>query len=1204
MLRIIQFELQYRLARPATYLYFGVMLILGFMAFGVEDFFSAGSGQVKENAPVMLAIANIAIGALLGVFVVSALMGVAVLRDAQHRTEAMLFTTPLRKRDYIFGRFLGSLIITVLVFFGLPIGIAIGTQMPWLDRDTMLPLNLWHVFQPFFAFVLPMVFSIACLFFAGGTLSRNILFVYLQGIILLGVYLAADTLSRNLERRELMALVDPFILNTQEVVTRYWTVDEQNRLTLPLSGVLLYNRLLWLGIGLLALAASYFGFSFNPERKGWLARRRTQPAAGPKQAPVRRLPAVRQVFGTGTQLRQMLALTGLYYREIVRSLPFIAISTVGLAITALNAPYLNEMYGTNGYPATYAVLELLEGFNFFFILIVIFYTGELIWKERDLRMDQIYDATPAPVFAGLSAKLLGFILVHITLLLILMASGVLIQSAFGYFKFELDVYIKTLFGSRLLYLALFSMLGLFVQAVVNNKFAGHAVFALFFIFLQFMGNIGLEHSLFRFASGSLGSYSDMNAFGHFVPRFAWYKLYWLGLGAVLFALATVFSVRGADTLLRTRLKLARLRFARPLLIFTFSALALFLGSGFYLFFNTTRINAYRSSKQNEKLQAEYEKTLKSYEKVLKPRIVETYVHVEVYPERRDFTAEGYYILKNKSQTPIQDLHIQYNFDDHLRTEYMTLRYPGTEADAAPRVKEAHERFDYYIYELEQPLQPGDSLRMNFKVAFETRGIEEGATNTSIVYNGTFFDNTLFPILGYQATYELTEDNKRKKQGLPPKERLPERNDSLALRSSLFGDNSDHIRFEIVMGTSPEQIAIAPGYLQREWNENGRRYFHYRMDVPMANFYSMVSADYEVRRDLWTAPDGREIPLEIYYHAGHDYNLDRMMKGLRDALTYNSLNFSPYQYRQMRIMEFPRYRSFAQSFANTVPFSEGIGFMLRLDDADPDAVDMAYYVTAHEVGHQWWGHQVMEAGVKGNAMLSETMSQYTALMVMKHAYPQEMMQKFLRYELDRYLWGRATETKKEQPLELVESQGYIHYQKGSIVMYALQDYLGEDSVNAALRRFVRDWAWREDRYPTSADLIGYFRAVTPDSMQYLIHDFFETITLFENRCTAASFAAAGSGYRVSLDLSALKYRADSLGRETEIPVADWIDVGVYGRTEAGRDTLLYLRKHRLGSGSTHLEIDVPQRPHKAGIDPLNKLIDRNPEDNVKELSEGA
>ena len=251
----------------------------------------------------------------------------------------------------------------------------------------------------------------------------------------------------------------------------------------------------------------------------------------------------------------------------------------------------------------------------------------------------------------------------------------------------------------------------------------------------------------------------------------------------------------------------------------------------------------------------------------------------------------------------------------------------------------------------------------------------------MVYNGTFFDNSYFPSIGYNSSFELGDDDDRKDNGLEEKERMMDRDDPRGLSQSLFGDDADKIKFEIVVSTDSSQIALAPGYLQKKWYEGDRVFYNYKMDVPMVSFYSIVSADYEVMRDVWKAPSDTldDVNLEIYYHKGHEYNLDRMMRGLKKSLDYYTINFSPYQFRQMRIMEFPRYSSFAQSFANTVPFSEAIGFIQKIDEDD---VDLPFYVTAHEVAHQWWGHQVTEAGVKGNAMLSETMSQYSALMVMK------------------------------------------------------------------------------------------------------------------------------------------------------------------------------------------------------------------------------
>lgn len=1195
-INIFRFELVYRFQRPATYAYFGLLLALGFMGIAVEDFFNAGSGQVKENSPTQLAVMTTVLSTLTGMFVISAVMGVAILRDFEHRTDSMMFTTPMKKWEYLFGRYTGSILITFLIFLGLPLGITIGSFMPWLDAEKMLPFNFWHILQPFLVFGATNVFIFGSIFFAGGALTRNILFVYLQGVVLLAFYLVAETIIDELEAQDRAALFDPFAINTIFQQIRYWTVTEQNLQTLSFSGTVLANRLIWMGVGIVMILLTYLLFNFAVVgRRSGKAQKENKSQNRPDLIPNSLVNTTGKSSFAGT-----LKLAGLYIRDIVTSLPFIAIALTGIVITCVNAPYVNTMYGTSGYPTTYSVIELLDNFTLFFIIIIIFYTGELIWRERDLRMNQIYDALPVPNLNILLSKFIAMAGVHVIVLTALMLTGICIQLAFGYTKFELGIYIKQLFGNRLLFLILFSLMGLFIQVIANQKFMGHLILGLFFIFTLVMGQIGWEHGLLRFAGGSLGTYSDMNHFGHFIPRFSWYKFYWFAFASVLFALSVLLAIRGTDTILQTRIRLASQRLSRPILTFMILGLILFISSGFYIFYNTTQVNTYRNSKEQQKLQAEYEKELKKYEKMLKPRIVATKLKVDLYPERRAYEAEGFYIIKNTSRQAISDIPIQLDTDQHAQCDYLRFeKVSGQEGDHA-EIKENFEKFRFTIYRLKEALQPGDSLFLSFKVHFEPKGLEEGGTNTQIVYNGTFFNNTVFPYLGYRSDAELGEDNDRKKQGLSPKERLPERNDSLALRNNLFGDNADYIRFEITMSTAMDQIAIAPGYLQKEWEEKGRKYFHYKMDVPMANFYSMVSARYEVLRDTWTSPEGKSINLEIYYNKGHEYNLGRMMKGLKASLDYYTQHFSPYQYNQLRIMEFPRYSSFAQSFANTIPFSEGIGFMLKIDDKAKDKVDMSYYVTCHEVAHQWWGHQVMEAGVKGNAMLSETLSQYAALMVMKKNYSQEMMQKFLKYELDNYLRGRAGESKKEQPLVLVEGQGYIHYRKGSLAMFALQDYIGEDSVNAALRRYLRDWAFRYDRYPSSQDLMGYLRDVTPDSLQYLLTDMFETITLLEGRVQSPSATKFGDAYQVKIPISVIKYRSDSLGTETAIPIADWIDIGIYTKGKSGLDSLLYLKKHKIDKEQMELLIPVSQKPSKAGLDPLHKLIDRNPDDNIRDV----
>jgi ABC-2 type transport system permease protein len=226
------------------------------------------------------------------------------------------------------------------------------------------------------------------------------------------------------------------------------------------------------------------------------------------------------------------------------------------------------------------------------------------------------------------------------------------------------------------------------------------------------------------------------------------------------------------------------------------------------------------------------------------------------------------------------------------------------------------------------------------------------------------------------------------------------------------------------------------------------------------------------------------------------------------------------------------------------------------------------------------------------------------MVMKKTISPEMMQKFLKYELDSYLKGRSRERKKEQPLNMVEGQGYIHYRKGSLVMFALQDYIGEEKVNLALRNFLADWQYpgpdsKNKRYPTSNDLLKYIKAETPDSLQYIIEDMFETITLFENKTEKVEYRELeNKTFEVTINTNSEKYRADSSGNEKPIALNDWIDVGVFGEDDKGAEKLLYLEKRKFSKKENSFTIIVKEKPTKAGIDPINKLIDRHSDDNSK------
>src|SRR5277367_1516327 len=125
-----------------------------------------------------------------------------------------------------------------------------------------------------------------------------------------------------------------------------------------------------------------------------------------------------------------------------------------------------------------------------------------------------------------------------------------------------------------------------------------------------------------------------------------------------------------------------------------------------------------------------------------------------------------------------------------------------------------------------------------------------------------------------------------------------------------------------------------------------------------------------------------IAIEVYYTPAHTFDINDMIASSKAGLAYYEQNYSPFQFKQYRILEFPRYRGFAQSFPNTIPFAE-YWFVARV--LKPEDIDFTYFVVAHELAHQWWGHQLIGGNVQGSNMMSETLAEYSALMVMEKKY---------------------------------------------------------------------------------------------------------------------------------------------------------------------------------------------------------------------------
>lgn len=1080
------FEIKYRLKRPETYFFF--LLLFLFSVVGVEFVFQGiDLGLVKKNSPLVIAKAMGAITGL-SMIVASMIMGVPVLRDFQYEITSLIYVNPISKKNYLVGRFLGSFAVLLFIFSGVFWGMIIGEFMPWNDTNEFLTFQFINYLQPFLWVVLPTLFFGASVFFATGALSKNLMVVYTQGVVIFVLFM----ITKGITNETFQALLDPFSLTTLTKASKGWTVTDRNSLLIPVSGIMLLNKLFWITLGLSVLVIGYIKFQLVVINEKTFNKKQKQTVKTLPDTFTKGLPSVTPVYHIKAQFAQLLLNAWFHSVSILKLISFWAIILCCFIIILVNSVSLGTSYGVDSYPTTYLIIEELREMSiYFFMIILVFYSGEIMWKERDVKLDLIHDASPLSSFVNVSSRFLGLLLIYAIVMVSLIAAGILFQTLNGYYRYELDVYFFGFFLELFPFLALYTFAAMFFQALTGNKFIGMLVTITFAIINVAISTFGLEHALLNFGGHALATYSDMNGYGHFLTAYLWVKFYWVLFGVLLLIFASIFMVKGNETGLRNRLTRGLNQIGESLRIFSLVCLTLFISIGGYIFYNTNVLNEFWTTGQQATFRADYEKTLKQFEYIPQPKIIDVNLQLDLFPSKRVYEVAGYYVVTNTSQVPIREIHVQKLIASNVELTDVVF-------DRSVTTNNTYSNYHYTIYELSQSLAPGDTLKMNFKQTLQPKGFETDNSDTDVIYNGTFFDNAVLPSFGYRKKYELQDEDDRKDFELIPRLQKAKRDDVRELVNARSGSDSDGVTLEIIISTEAPQTALTSGDLVATWNTGGRNYFHYKTNQQIIHFYPIVSGHYEILRDT-IIPSGNTtkelVDLEIYYQKGHEYNLTRMMESMKMSLDYYSTHFSPYQYKQLRIVEFPRYQAFAQSLPGIIPFSEAIGFIMDIDDEKD--VDMAFYITAHEVAHQWWGLQLEAANVQGQNMILETLAQYSAMMVLKEKYNDEEVQQFLKLQLDDYTEANLKSSKEELPLALVENEEHIYYNKGALVMYELQKQIGEENVNKALQHFLNDWhsfnnPKKTHRYSTTLDLLQYFREVTPGSKQHVIINLFEEV----------------------------------------------------------------------------------------------------------------
>lgn len=1186
--KIFSFELAYLAGRTSTRLYLAVLLLFTQV---MNLLITPGDGVYANNTFHITAIT--VIGGLIWLVMGAAVAGEAAARDVKIRMHSLLFTTSVTKLDYLGGRFFAAFAMNALLMLSLPVGVLLSFYLPGLEQERLLPFRPWAYLSVYFLIALPNAFVVTAFQFSFAVLSRRVMTSYLVSLLLAIVaQVIALSVAKLFENWDLVKLLDPIGVAgiiSSEMAT--WTATEKNTRLVTLEGMFFWNRVLWLSVAVGALVFTYARFNFaDVAANSWWSRFKRRQNIQPEivaetatvNSPAINVPQIQRSFGLTTYFHQTLRIAWASFKKIAGN-P-IGLTPVG-AIALISAVFghrIMTQFEIPMLPTTQQVLSYLAvpvgniSTPWVVIpLLIIYFTGELVWHEREAGLSDIVDVSPVTDRVLLTGKFLGLCLIIIAWLILMMAGGVGMQLGLNYDKLETGLYLKVLFGLQLTDYLLFALLTLAVHVVVNQKYISYAVMLLVFSFIAFPSIFKVEHKMLIFGADPGWWYTDMRGFGPTLGPWLWFKVYWMAWALLLAVTAQLLWARGRDQRLKYRLQSAQRRFTRSTNWIVIIAVGLILSVGSFIFYNTNVLNEYLSSSDIHKRKADYEHQYGRYRNTPQPQLTAAKLLVDIYPDEQQVKIQAAYTLVNRHSVPIDSIHI------------------GSVSGIAPvDVKfnrpvvavQIDQELSHSIYALKQPLRPGDSLQLSFAVNYKQEGFRNSGTDALVVKNGTYFTNyDLLPTIGYQRSRELNDAVIRKKFKLAARPAIPSLYDPVARKKPV---STDQIKLEVTIGTTKDEVAVGPGTLHKTWTAGNRRYFQFKTEAPIGAEYSILSGNYAVQESKWN-----DVAIRIY-HSRHAGNIDRILRSVKASLAYFTEQFGPYPYKYLTVVERAGFGGGGTADAGIIYYGEQ--YSLMKPDDGPNGFDLPYYIMAHEVSHQWWGlARLTPAYVEGAGVLIESLAVYSGMQVLEKSYGDGHLSKFLNYLHASYEMPRSLAT----PSLLQANDAFLYYRKGGLAMYTLSKYLGKEKVNGALRHLLQKRHSGDMPLPTTLDLYRELQEVTPDSLHYLLNDLFKQNMYWrlKTKRLAAMQTKAGQ-WQVMLTVQAQKAMIAGTGKEKEVPMNDWLEIGLYEEVE-GLSKPLYLRMHRIRSGEQTIKVTLPQKPDRGGIDPNYLMIDLRLEDNI-------
>jgi len=1192
-----------------------IMFALGLLTPWLPEIFGSNMAgeKIKANGSQMIA-GSVASWDIAAIFFASIFVVTGILRDKTHNMMEIIHATPVSTVDMTSSRMVGIYLTVLICIFANTLGQFLGQFNPQIDKEILGPINPLYYLQPMVLFTVVNALVVTAFFTLIAGMTQNRMLVFVSAIGLFFFSIMSGMVTELDAPKWVQAIIDPFANIAYALDTEFWPPEDRNTKLVPIFGYIGLNRLVWSAISILTLAAVFKRF-----KRGLIGgKTKFDKKDVPESSPITAYHSVKTTSGFRADLAALITRVKFEYSGTVKSVPFIIMAALAAALFAFLTIVTVFFAPQKLVPTSLFMVSL--GFSSFLIpivLIIAFFSGEMIWRDKTAKFSELLDSTSVKNWPLLLGKWLALCGVLITLCIVGIIIGIIVQIFGGGPPVNLALYFKYTFLNVLPnYLAL-AFLALFVQSFAPNRIVGMLFAAAAMVFFTFIiSRFPFYHPVMGFTGTSPGRISEISPYNSWVS-FRWFNLYFGALCVFFAILGTWLWRRGLQTSLLSRIKNIKQEISPMSGGLAATALAIFIGCGTYIY-NAHEKVEWKNRTATEKAQAKAETLLidKAWKKLPKTQSVS--IKADIYPSKQEALIGGTFRMKNTWNEPISEVYVRpaSSHPEDIRLMEMSGAVRVTEGENSDGDKISDiEQTGHWMFRFDPPLAPDAESTFTFETFFHTSRL---ADPSSISKNGTFLNNygtfqtsqRAIPIIGLQFD-PITNPDKRRKYKLGDLPKFPKRTDMDARQNPFFGGAADYIDFEADVCTSEAQIPIAPGNFVSETIQDDRRCRRYESDTKFANFYSILSADFAETKDSWTSPTGKVIPITIYHGENHTYSIPDIIDGIKFGLSHYTKNFGPYQFNYVRVMEVP-FITFAQAFAGTIPYAEQ-GFIMDSGDPNDDkTLDNAKQTTMHEIAHQWFGHQIVPAATRGYNVQSEGLTSYAAL----DAYEAKYGWDKARYALEKVTIEPIPammfiDRKKEEPLALASDQQYLVYNKADWVLWSLKHYIGKEKMHAVIQKYLQDFGQKGPPYPTTLELINYLKEAAGPGFHQLIEDQWNRITYWELSYGEDDINITQNQdgtYRVEIPFE-LDKKISSEKKPKQVSVTEidgeelneWIEIGFYENAPKDKwSAWSALERIQVAKENSVLSFTVRERPYYIALDPRRLLQERNVTDNVKEL----